>query len=492
MKRNISILFLSLFSLVTMQAQNPENDQIRIKIDANVNGENVKIDTAIDNLGDFDIDAFLKELGIENELQQLNIDINSGYNFNFNWDEEAFQEIMEGLQNIEMPEMPELPELPDLSGLATIEMNEFNKAFLGVYTDKVAEGAKINKVSEGSAAEEAGLKVGDIITKIDDRTIESPSNLSEVIGIYEPDTKVLVTYIRDGEVQTVSAVLKKNEDLIDWGNIEWPNMDSFKFQMDELDFENMMKENDHGFLGVYLDDEKGEVLINGIEEKSAAEVAGLKSGDILKEINGQKVATYDDVVKIMHETKPGDKVTITYMRDGKQMKTDAVLKENKSKYFYWNSSDSAYNGEGFAPDMHLKFNTPCLPGSVYTYNSTDGKKNVNVCITVVTKDNANAPSPTNKSAYATEAHPLLNPDNLSIYSNPTTGSFNVKFNLPDAGDVKIIITDLNGKEVYQESINNFSGAYDKTISLGDGAAKGTYFVKVSQGGYSSTKTVVLQ
>ena len=144
------------------------------------------------------------------------------------------------------------------------------------------------------------------------------------------------------------------------------------------------------------------------------------------------------------------------------------------------------------PNMNFNFTTPCLPGSVYTYNSTDGKKNVNVCITVVTKSDSAYHAPSTNKSFQNENHPLLNPDNLSIYSNPTTGSFNVKFNLPDAGDVKIIITDLNGKEVYQENINNFSGAYDKTISLGDGAAKGTYFVKVTQGGYSSTKTVVLQ
>lgn len=487
MKRKLSFVFLSLISIFSVQAQNPETDQIHIKIDANVNGQNVKIDTAIDQLGDFDIDAFLKDLGIENELQQLNIDINSGNNFNFDFDNEAFREMMGNLQDIELPEMPELPELPDLSGLQTIEMHGFNKAFLGVYTDKVTEGAKINEVIEGSAAEEAGLKAGDIITKIDERTIESPSNLSEVIGIYEPDTKVLVTYIRDGQVQTVSAILKKNEDIIDWENMEWPQMDSMKFQMDKIDLENMMKENDHGFLGVYLEDENEEVQITGIEEKSAAEEAGLKSGDILKEINGKKVATYDDVVNIMKETKAGDKVTITYDREGKQMKTEATLKENKNKFFYWNNGE-----EGFAPGNNYYFDTPCLPGSVYSYNSTDGKKNVNVCITMVTKNNANTPTPANKTSYATERHPLLNPDNLSIYSNPTTGSFNVKFDLPDAGDVKIIITDLNGKEVYQENLNNFSGAYDKTISLGDGAAKGTYFVKVTQDGYSSTKTVVLQ
>ena len=57
------LLIFSLFTLCNLTfGQNPENGQIRIKIDANVDGEKVKIDTSIDALSDFDIDGLLKEL----------------------------------------------------------------------------------------------------------------------------------------------------------------------------------------------------------------------------------------------------------------------------------------------------------------------------------------------------------------------------------------------------------------------------------------------
>jgi len=486
MKRYFSFVILSILSLSLTYAQNPENDQIRIKIDANVNGEAVHIDTSINQLSDFDIDAFLEELGIEDELEQLNIDINSGFDFDFNWDQLAIEEMMEGLQNIEMPELPELPEMPELAELSYMG---FNKAMLGVYTDKVPEGAKITSIIENSGAEAAGLKEDDIITKIDDRTIESPSNLSEVIGMYEPNTAVKVTYIRNGTTQTVTATLKENEEYMDWENMEWPKIDTMNFKWDKAEWEEMFNAEPHGFLGVYLDDADGKVLINGVEEGSAAEAAGLKEGDILKEINGTSINNYDQVIEIMHATKPGDKVNITYEREGKQMKTEATLKESKTNMFYWNDNEG--EEDGYMPNIIIDHIAPCPPGSVYSYNSTDGKKNVNVCITVVTKSDSDTPAPSRNSS-TNSNHPLMNPDNLVIYSNPTSGSFNVKFSLPDAGDVKIVITDVNGKEVFEENIDNFSGAYDKTITLGDAAAKGTYFVKVSQDGYSSTKTVVLQ
>ena len=176
------LLIFSLFTLCNLTfGQNPENGQIRIKIDANVDGEKVKIDTSIDALSDFDIDGLLKELGLDEELSQLNIDINSG--FNFEWDEQAFEEMMEGLQNIEMPEMPEMPVIPNLENLKELEFLSSNKAILGVYTDKVPEGAKITGLVVESGAIDAGLKEGDIITGIDAKTIESPLSL---IHISEP------------------------------------------------------------------------------------------------------------------------------------------------------------------------------------------------------------------------------------------------------------------------------------------------------------------
>lgn len=85
----------------------------------------------------------------------------------------------------------------------------------------------------------------------------------------------------------------------------------------------------------------------------------------------------------------------------------------------------------------------------------------------------------------------MDPQNLIVYSNPSAGSFNIKFNLNQEGDTRVVVTDVNGKEVYSETLKNFSGAYDKTISL-ESAPKGTYFIKVTQNGYSGTKSVILQ
>ena len=481
--------FLTLFFCNTY-AQNPSGDQIRIKIDANVDGKAVTIDTSVNDLSDLNIQEILGELGLTDDLGQLNIDINSGFDFHYNFDEKAMEDLMQGLGDLEMPAIPPMPPMPEMPVNPSGDSWSYsgsNKALLGVYTDNDQEGAKISEVMENSAALEGGLKQGDIITKIDDRTVESPDNLSEVIGRYEPGAAVTVTYLREGKTYTTNVVLKENEDYNAGSysySFEFP--DTFNIQRDSAGFSKIfnVESSSRGYLGVYLDDADGKVLVNGVDEKSAAEAAGLKEGDIIKSINGKAITSYDEVMSIMETTRPGDKIKIEYERGGKTISTEASLGEMKSGFNYFNM-DSGENEN--TPGIIIDKVAPCMPGSSFSYNSGDGKKNINICITTVKKgDMPSAASPAQLSE-----HPLMNPDNLKVFSNPSDGKFVVQFNLPEEGDTGITITDINGKEVYTETIKNFSGDYNKTISISD-KPKGTYFVKVTQNGYSSTRSVVVQ
>ncbi|HEX4685182.1 MAG TPA: trypsin-like peptidase domain-containing protein [Nocardioides sp.] len=72
---------------------------------------------------------------------------------------------------------------------------------------QIADGAKISQVNNGSAASNAGLKAGDVITKIDDHAITSSDGLVAIVRSYRPGDKVTVTYQRGGDTHTVSVTL---------------------------------------------------------------------------------------------------------------------------------------------------------------------------------------------------------------------------------------------------------------------------------------------
>ena len=70
-----------------------------------------------------------------------------------------------------------------------------------------SEGAIINSLTSGGAAEKAGLKVGDVIIKVNNESIASASDLVLAIRSHSPNDEVEVTYLRDGKEETTKVKL---------------------------------------------------------------------------------------------------------------------------------------------------------------------------------------------------------------------------------------------------------------------------------------------
>lgn len=88
-------------------------------------------------------------------------------------------------------------------------LRETDQAFLGVRGDMDfrGPGTKISEVTEGSAAEEAGLEVGDVILKVDDRPISGSLELRNALTGLQPGDRVRVVFLRGEEERSVDAVL---------------------------------------------------------------------------------------------------------------------------------------------------------------------------------------------------------------------------------------------------------------------------------------------
>lgn len=68
-------------------------------------------------------------------------------------------------------------------------------------------GARVESVTSGSGAEDAGLRVGDVITAVDDRVIDDATELVVAVRSYSPGDKITVTYERGGNKATTTLVL---------------------------------------------------------------------------------------------------------------------------------------------------------------------------------------------------------------------------------------------------------------------------------------------
>jgi putative serine protease PepD len=77
--------------------------------------------------------------------------------------------------------------------------------------DGMVLGAEIAVVESGSAAEQAGVEVGDIVTRVNDESIADTESLIATIRGYRPGDVVTLTLVRDGETITLEATLDSDE-----------------------------------------------------------------------------------------------------------------------------------------------------------------------------------------------------------------------------------------------------------------------------------------
>ena len=74
--------------------------------------------------------------------------------------------------------------------------------------------------------------------------------------------------------------------------------------------------------------------IGGVEDGLGAESAGLKSGDIIKVVDGVKIKKFADLTGYLSTKRPDDKVQVLFTREGKESKVMVILKKMKRAIFY--------------------------------------------------------------------------------------------------------------------------------------------------------------
>ena len=145
-------------------------------------------------------------------------------------------------------------------------------------------GAFVNEVQAGSAADKAGIKSGDIITSINGKEVTSFGQLRAIVATQRAGSKVQIGLFRDGRQMVVDVTLDENSVYANAGNAS---------------------ELSQAFSGAKLanaKDSKG-VEITSVEKGSIAQRLGLKEGDIITAVNRAKVKNLNDLKKNLEGSK---------------------------------------------------------------------------------------------------------------------------------------------------------------------------------------------
>ena len=144
----------------------------------------------------------------------------------------------------------------------------------------VVEGVYVNEVTSTSAAEEAGLKKGDVITEFDGKQVKKMSELQEAIAQHRPGDKVSITYKRAGKQQKVSVTLRNTQGTTKV--MEEVDLDQMGVSLKPVSQEDAKALNiDYG------------LTIHAIRAGKMKQ-AGATKGTIILWVNDQKMQTVED------------------------------------------------------------------------------------------------------------------------------------------------------------------------------------------------------
>ena len=237
------------------------------------------------------------------------------------------------------------------------EVREFNLAFgdegaswLGVETLEVTtekakklklpaeRGVVLGQIAEDSPAAKAGLKENDVVTEINGQHVEGAMQFRRMIREIPAGRSVQLTVWRDGRTETLSATLGKSEEVQRKIMKASPGTFAFMPEMPELpelgDLPEVAEipgvpaiegwngnvlyaghprlgidaEDLNGQLGSYFGAPEGEgILVRAVSAGSPAEKAGVKAGDVITSLNGERIRSVGDLRQKLSSSRPEEK-----------------------------------------------------------------------------------------------------------------------------------------------------------------------------------------
>ena len=266
------------------------------------------------------------------------------------------------------PDAPDAPQSFSLffggGSFLGVHAEDISKDNMARYGMREARGVGITQVVKDSPAEKAGLRKDDVIVRFEGDSVTSVRKLTRLVSEVAPDQTVKLSISRGGGEQEVAVTMaKRNQSFSAMGG-DWQGFDKLK-GLDKLEGLDRLKEwgpnmppganvwkweggkdgmifgfGNHRRIGVsttqltkqladFLGVADGQgVLITSVMDDSPAAKAGLKAGDVVTAIDGEKVDGAGDLSQGINKKKDGD-VTLTVVRNKSQRTITVTPKEEK-------------------------------------------------------------------------------------------------------------------------------------------------------------------
>jgi serine protease Do len=171
------------------------------------------------------------------------------------------------------------------------------------------DGVLVNEVFEKDPAAAAGIKPGDILTRIDGTVIDTPNRLSRVVAGLIPGSTAKVEIVRDQQRLVLDVALVERRDHAISTSLPQSRSD-IKLGLDVQDLTPSLADK------FKLRESRG-VLISKVEPGSLAQAEGLHEGDLIKEVNRIDVGSVGEFSNAVSKVRRGETVLLRVLRESR-------------------------------------------------------------------------------------------------------------------------------------------------------------------------------
>ena len=186
-------------------------------------------------------------------------------------------------------------------GVTFINLKDATPEQVSAYNLDKVDGVYINQIIDESSAEKAGLKVGDFITRIENKEIKTGPQMLEKIAQYRPGDEIKIEYLRNGNRYTTTARLKNiagNTDIVKSTTL---NVDKLGISVKNLTKQELQ--------GLRI---KNGVYISNIRNGLIASQTRMKKSFVIIQVNDQDVKSIEDLDRILASDEDEFQITGIY------------------------------------------------------------------------------------------------------------------------------------------------------------------------------------
>lgn len=315
-----------------------------------------------------------------------------------------------------------------------------DRAFLGVDGEDLedGQGVRITNVVENSAAQKMGIAEGDVIRRLNGTPIADFEALSEEVRSQEPGEEVQVVIERNGKEITLSGKLGKQAGG-SWSRAfpampMMPNMPQMPMMPDMPGMPDMP---------------------NMPDMPPMPPMPELDTKDMSPEDRAQ------------------------YEQDKEEYQRDLAERERDMAEQARDRAEQRRELDELREEMNRLRDE--LRGEV--------TREMRVTIEDVQLNKEETQLLKNKGVTALNS--ALDLSGIRLFPNPSAGSFNIAFQVPERGDLDVDVHDSTGDRIYHETISGFKGNYERVLDMSD-RASGTYFLVITQNGKALARKMVKQ